>query len=546
MKKRLSVFLAAVMAATLLPAGAYADTDFPDLAKEHWSYQNVQQLVADGTISGYEDGTFQPEGIVTRAEFVKMIGKGPDRYDKDFTDVPSTHWAYEYVMYAGMDGVGSSFNPSTPITREDVAGLLWKRAGSRTDIVAPSIVTNQSDSKKNAVAWVYQYGIMNGDDGVHLRLKDSLTRAEAAALIVRSRAVDSNSAQINFADKADAKILERVYTTLNLFDAPYSADETISFGEMARAALRIGTQQRNLTYVGLQPETPFEHEYVKEATALANLCLERDKITAEYINAPATLGDTVAAFAYNLIVRKVNNYVSFGDKTEGYNGKMSDKANMMLTFAEKNGVVIRAGSMSDQLSTPITRREAAALLLQLDNIVGTQTDTTTDIRELGHINKKFDHKVDFFGTQYPDFALTLADMPSVVYTEAFSKVNDNAKTPKETYETAREYDLIFMGMVQELQGSIKKDKGADIRFTYYPSLVANNGNGYTLRLKAEVVEMTGTKAFNEVLPASGTLAEGKTMSKGDTFFIDLMTGGPLTNIEMTSADMKTDKIIFIR
>ena len=39
--------------------------------------------------------------------------------------------------------------------------------------------------------------------------------------------------------------------------------------------------------------------------------------------------------------------------------------------------------------------------------------------------------------------------------------------------------------------------------------------------------MTGTKAFNEVLPASGTLAEGKTMSKGDTFFIDLMTGGPL-------------------
>ena len=58
--------------------------------------------------------------------------------------------------------------------------------------------------------------------------------------------------------------------------------------------------------------------------------------------------------------------------------------------------------------------------------------------------------------------------------------------------------------------------------------------------------MTGTKAFNEVLPASGTLAEGKTMSKGDTFFIDLMTGGPLTNIEMTSADMKTDKIIFIR
>ena len=35
MKKRLSVFLAAVMAAALLPVGAYADTDFPDLAKEH-------------------------------------------------------------------------------------------------------------------------------------------------------------------------------------------------------------------------------------------------------------------------------------------------------------------------------------------------------------------------------------------------------------------------------------------------------------------------------------------------------------------------------
>ena len=40
---------------------------FTDLSENHWAYANIQQLVSEGTIKGYPDGTFRPEATVTRA-----------------------------------------------------------------------------------------------------------------------------------------------------------------------------------------------------------------------------------------------------------------------------------------------------------------------------------------------------------------------------------------------------------------------------------------------------------------------------------------------
>lgn len=46
---------------------------FVDLEKTHWSYRNIANLSGYGLINGYEDGTFRPEGVITRAEISKII-----------------------------------------------------------------------------------------------------------------------------------------------------------------------------------------------------------------------------------------------------------------------------------------------------------------------------------------------------------------------------------------------------------------------------------------------------------------------------------------
>ena len=75
--------------------------DFPDLPSDHWAYNAVQQLVSEGTVSGTDQGLFEPDKLVTRAEFVRMIGKDTTKRDKDFSDVAQSHWGYEYIKIGG-------------------------------------------------------------------------------------------------------------------------------------------------------------------------------------------------------------------------------------------------------------------------------------------------------------------------------------------------------------------------------------------------------------------------------------------------------------
>ena len=68
-----------VLVFSMFCLSALAAMSFTDLAEGHWAYSYVSKLVSDGTVRGYEDGSFRPTNTVTRAEFVKMLGVGPER-----------------------------------------------------------------------------------------------------------------------------------------------------------------------------------------------------------------------------------------------------------------------------------------------------------------------------------------------------------------------------------------------------------------------------------------------------------------------------------
>ena len=206
MKKIISLILAVSMLISLVPT-VYA-AHFSDFGADHWAYEYVNVLVNDGTINGYTDGTFRPAGIVTRAEFVKMIGEGSVVRTEAFDDVPTSHWAYKYIMSSGLKpAFDNMFMPTQPITRGEVAELLWLRAGEPAGVTAPPVVHRQGDNF-DAISWVYTNGIMVGSDYIDLRLNDTLTRAEASALIVRARNVSATTEKTNFYASVNQGIFE--------------------------------------------------------------------------------------------------------------------------------------------------------------------------------------------------------------------------------------------------------------------------------------------------------------------------------------------------
>ena len=96
MKKRVLALILAV--SLMLPCVIAYGADFSDLPSGHWAYGSVVKLVSEGTINGFTDGTFRPDATVSRAEFVKMIGKGPETSSVVYADVKPGEWYYDYVM----------------------------------------------------------------------------------------------------------------------------------------------------------------------------------------------------------------------------------------------------------------------------------------------------------------------------------------------------------------------------------------------------------------------------------------------------------------
>ena len=293
-KRILSLIIASVMVFGIFSTVS-ADKSFTDMKSSHWAWSYVQTLVKDGTINGYTDGSFRPEANVTRAEFVKMIGKTNKAFEAAFADI-SGHWAYDYIMYSDMDVEGNKFYPDVAITRNDVINLLWKRAGSEK-ATAPSVITNQS-TNADAAAWAYSYGIMNGDDGVNLRLGDGVTRAEASALICRSRDIKSGSSKKEFSKTVNGNILKEVYEGLNILDGEYNPDRTFTNGELVGVAMQLAYDKTTPMFDGLETKYSVARPNTLAFYTACKYVLGEDKMTEAYYDATANNLDALALMSF--------------------------------------------------------------------------------------------------------------------------------------------------------------------------------------------------------------------------------------------------------
>lgn len=105
---------------------------FSDVKSGSWYYQAVAYLQKQGIISGYPDGTFKPESVITRAEFVTMIvrpGELVANAPSKFGDVSASHWAAKYINSAAAKGWVSgypdgTFKPGAKLTRAEAVTIV--------------------------------------------------------------------------------------------------------------------------------------------------------------------------------------------------------------------------------------------------------------------------------------------------------------------------------------------------------------------------------------------------------------------------------------
>ncbi len=526
---------------------ASALLSFPDLGDGHWAHPSVMELVADGTVSGFEDGHFKPKKTVSRAEFVKMIGKGTTRHLGEFGDVSAEHWGYDYIMYSGLPGRGNNFFPNDIITRDEVLNLIWTRNGSPTGVFAPSVITSQGENK-DAVAWGYTYGIVRGNDSMYLRLDESLSRAEAAELIVRSRKISEDNYSYNFTEILSEDILTNFYYASALFgDEQYLPDRKITNGEMALAAMRLSSGESKPSYSGFNVLTPFEHQYAREIYVLGDLLFGEEKITVEFADKYANIRDSLAALVYAGI-RQAKSPVAYGERDNYYKDVSQIEGNLFntcITYAYKNGVHLYAdGNLKPE--NEITVKEFTAIAMQLDYLLNFGTEITSDKRNGKAIEKGVELRkaVNTFPENYKDFRHILKNVPNEVYTIPFAD-NQKEALAKTSFDFATRYSFIFTDMIYEFKNAVEHGTDAKLRFSYFPSLVCENGNGGTIRVKCEVLDNSVGWTVKNIFKDKYEGELDFIPSSGSVFYADIVTGQPIVDIFVSSSNAVMKQIVFV-
>jgi alpha-tubulin suppressor-like RCC1 family protein len=173
---------------------------FSDIEGISWAKDSIVFLAGQGIINGMGDGTFKPNGNITRAQFASIIvntlGKTNDVATSNFTDVKSGQWYYNAVSIAFKNNYihgrsATVFAPNDNISRQDLCVIMANALNLTslnpdTSLAAFKDSASINDYAKNAVAACFEEGLINGMPGGLFAPKGNATRAQASVIIKKA------------------------------------------------------------------------------------------------------------------------------------------------------------------------------------------------------------------------------------------------------------------------------------------------------------------------------------------------------------------------
>ncbi len=169
-----------------------ASDGYSDLDTTHWSVGFLARLTRDGILSGYPDGTVQPDTTLNRAELAKITTNAFNLtvLPPTFADVEMNAWYGPFIGAVEEAGAawttGTDYLPAAAVSRGEAIWTLLQAAGITltAPTVAPFPDVSRSYVYASAISWAVTNNIVNGYVDGNFGPADTLTRAQVAKMVV--------------------------------------------------------------------------------------------------------------------------------------------------------------------------------------------------------------------------------------------------------------------------------------------------------------------------------------------------------------------------
>lgn len=188
--------LALAMGLCVPAMAAVEDTGFSDVTADAWYAEAAVWCRDNGIMSGTSGTAFSPDTTMTRAMLAAVLyraaGSPAVTGSADFSDVAANAYYNRAANWASANGIISGygnrrFGSNDPVTREQIAAILWRydgspAAGRGTDFADESSIASYAGQ---AVDWARAEGIISGMDGNRFVPQGQATRAQVAVILHR-------------------------------------------------------------------------------------------------------------------------------------------------------------------------------------------------------------------------------------------------------------------------------------------------------------------------------------------------------------------------
>lgn len=173
---------------------------FTDVNDNDWFYDVVLYAYDNGLMTGVSATEFAPNQTTTRGMIVSMLARlegVTNAEDAGFADVAANDWYATAVNWAASVGVvngyeDDTFRPNAPITREQMAAILYNYAdykgydvSARADLSDYADAASISSWAEDVLAWANAEGLINGMTATTIDPQGATTRAQTAAMFER-------------------------------------------------------------------------------------------------------------------------------------------------------------------------------------------------------------------------------------------------------------------------------------------------------------------------------------------------------------------------
>ena len=174
---------------------------FTDVKTGDWFYEAVQYVYDKGMMTGVSADRFAPASTTTRGMIVTILYRLENEPavsgGSAFTDVENGAWYADAVAWAAANDIvngtsATTFAPNSPITREQMAAILYRYAAykgydvsQKADLSGYTDAASISGYAKDALAWANAQKLITGVTDTTLNPQGSATRAQVATILMR-------------------------------------------------------------------------------------------------------------------------------------------------------------------------------------------------------------------------------------------------------------------------------------------------------------------------------------------------------------------------